>query len=239
MASPTTVELVELKLAFEQLACRLDKGKDEAEDLDDQKISGSGSRGSSSPKMKVNNKHSRSTHLSDSDDDDLKAAAHRFDALDPDLESQFETVQPMASGRTGGLTKFPPSEGCDFLKEDTASVKQLAKCYKALKVVIGICVVGAERHPMASDTLNVVVTTALWGVRGVLNARRDIYFKGIMGDNFKMWRLLNAGGILDGEQKLAIESMQLAAAIAMTKKNMPTPPVKNRFSNGGGGSNGG
>jgi hypothetical protein len=140
MASPTAVELAELKLAFEQLARRLDKGKDEAEDLDDQKISSSRSRGSSSPKMKVNNKHSCSTHLSDSDDNNLEAAAHRFNALDPDLESQFETVRPMASRRTSGLTKFPPSEGCDFSKEDTASVKQLAKCYKALKVVIGIVV---------------------------------------------------------------------------------------------------
>jgi hypothetical protein len=38
-----------------------------------------------------------------------------------------------------------------------------------------------------------------------------------MGDNFKIWRLLNAGGVLAEEHKLAVEAMQFLAAIAMAK----------------------
>ncbi len=47
---------------------------------------------------------------SNNDNNNFGATNH-FNALDPNLEEQFEAVHPLATGCTGGLTKLPSSKG--------------------------------------------------------------------------------------------------------------------------------
>jgi hypothetical protein len=110
---------------------------------------------------------------------------------------------------------------------------QLQKCYKALKVVIGICVAGVNHHPEATNHFNATLTTALWGIHSILAAHQDLYFKGVMGNNFKIWHSLNARGVSAKEHKLTVEAMQFSATITMAKPqgHINTNPNSAKYNN--------
>jgi hypothetical protein len=156
-----------------------------------------------------------------------------LDALDPELESQFDNIKHLANGHTTSLTKFPSNKGNNFSKEDKAHVTQLQKCYKALKVVIRICITGVNHHPKATNHFDTTLTAALWGIHSVLAACQDLYFKGVMGNNFKIWCSLNTRGVSAKEHKLTVEAMQFLAAIAMAKPqgHINTNPNSAKYTN--------
>jgi hypothetical protein len=133
------------------------------------------------------------------------------------VENQFNEIKFMGNGRTTGLTKFPSNEGCEFSKDNVAYISQLRKCYKALKTVIGICIAGASHHPAAMDTFNATIMVVLWGVHSVLATHHDLYFKGVMGDGFKVWCSLNARGISTEEHCLVVDAVQFSTAATITK----------------------
>jgi hypothetical protein len=239
MSSPVSAaEFQQLKEAFDTLAKRIgnekvnDEETDEPTDEHEPEKDGSRNQHSSSSSSSAGKKPSRPARREATSDNEGDTQVN-LDALDPELESQFDNIKHLANGHAAGLTKFPSNEGNDFGKEDKAHVAQLQKCYKALKVVIGICVAGVNRHPEATNHFDAALTAALWGIRGVLAARRDLYFKGVMGDNFKIWRSLNAGGISAEERKLAVEAMQFSAAIAMAKPQgrVNTNPNSAKYTN--------
>ncbi|ELR19316.1 uncharacterized protein ACA1_264900 [Acanthamoeba castellanii str. Neff] len=199
MSSPVSAaEFQQLKEAFNTLAKRIGKEKvnDEETDepTDEHEPEKDGSPRAQERSLPVN-----------------------LDALDPELESQFDNIKHLANGHAAGLTKFPSNKGNNFSKEDKAHVAQLQKCYKALKVVIRICVTGVNRHPKATNHFDTALTAALWGIHSILTTHQDLYFKGVMGNNFKIWRSLNARGVSAKEHKLAVEAMQFSATITMAK----------------------
>jgi hypothetical protein len=87
-----------------------------------------------------------------------------------DLDELYTDASHASATSLRGLTKFPSNEGCDLSKEEAAHMKQLRACYKALKVVLHLCVGGASLHPEASATFLDATYATLYAMRGLLNA---------------------------------------------------------------------
>ena len=110
-----------------------------------------------------------------------------LDVFQDDLNKLYTNTSHTSATPLCGLTKFPSNKGCDLSKEGAAHVKQLRACYKAPKVVLHLCVGGANLHPEASTTFLDTTYTTLYTTHGLLNAQHNLIFKGVMGDSFKMW----------------------------------------------------
>jgi hypothetical protein len=140
-----------------------------------------------------------------------------LDVFQEELEDFYYDARRAATAPLFGFTKFPSNEGCELSKEEIAHVAQLRACYKALKVTVRACMTGMQQHPAAAEAFADAIYAALFATRGLLNARRDLVFKGLMGDGFKMWRILSAGGIREDDRRLALEAMNVASTANLAK----------------------
>jgi hypothetical protein len=231
-------EFNEVKVELRALVISLCKGKDipvsnpGSDDKDQTEIKipaespATKAPGVTSGSSSRNRPSSLRSHVNELDHLDL-------DVFQDDLDELYTDASHAVATPLRGFTKFPSNEGCNLSKEEAAHVKQLRACYKALKVVLRLCVGGASLRPEASATFLDATYATLYATRGLLNARRDLIFKGVMGDGFRMWRAFQSDGISDKDRSSALQAIQFSAAANLARLGLnPMGGVGNKNNRG-------
>src|SRR3989344_3984880 len=99
-------------------------------------------------------------------------------------------------------------------------MKQLRACYKALKVVLCLCIRGASLHPEVSATFLDAMYTTLYTTHRLLNAQHDLVFKGMMGDGFKMWWAFQSNSISNKDHSSALQAIQFSTTMNLARLSL-------------------
>jgi hypothetical protein len=80
-----------------------------------------------------------------------------------------------------------------------------------------VCIDGAQANLEVAESFVNAIYAALFATHGLLDARCDLLFKGVMGDEFKMWTALHNGGVLSKDCGEALQVLQLSAMANLAK----------------------